>query len=252
VRPTRQGQCHLHRDTNMRVLLIKLPEDLSEYILLVLKVRWPDVTPVHAGNDEQAVQLLHRDKPGIAMLHLTEPDYGIGHDERFALIARIRAFSQVPLIVVGESENVMDKVKCLETGADEWVYPSFVPMEFIAKVNAILRRCSPERQGVSSIWDGRLSIDHAARRVYVSGKTVELTPIQYEILSHLVKNAGRVCTSEELLRHVWGPTYGDERELLKLSVHRLRSRIEEDPSNPELIINERGIGYVIRAPASVR
>jgi len=76
---------------------------------------------------------------------------------------------------------------------------------------------------------------------------VKLTPIQYKLLCHLIKNRGRVCSTAELLQHVWGPNYSDDRELLKLSVYRLRSRIEEDPSNPEIISNERGIGYVIKA-----
>jgi len=138
-------------------------------------------------------------------------------------------------------------VKALDIGADDWVSPFFVPMEFIAKVNAILRRHSPNNHLASFVLHGKLSIDYDTRQVCISGKPVRLTPIQYKLLCHLIKNQGRVCSANELLQHVWGPNYCDDRELLKLGVYRLRSRIEEDPSNPEIIFNERGIGYVIKA-----
>jgi len=234
----------------MKVLLVKLPEELSKYIPLVLRVRWPNLSLFHADEAREAVQLIHSEQPYIALLHLPERSEGSSPEDCFDLITQIRSFSNVPLIVVGQSDDVTDMVKALEMGADDWISPSFSPMEFIAKVNALLRRCSPHKHGVSFFLDGRLSINYAARQVQISGKSVKLTPIQYKLLCHLVENQGRVCTSTELLQHVWGPNYGDERELLKLSVYRLRSKIEEDPSNPEILFNERGIGYVIRASAS--
>jgi DNA-binding response OmpR family regulator len=181
------------------------------------------------------------------MFHISQQCLEAPPPNCFDLIGQIRSFSDVPLIVIGQSDDVLDKAKALDMGADDWVSPSFVPMEFIAKVNAILRRRSPNNHLSSSLVDGRLSIDYDAHQVRVSGRPVKLTPIQYRLLCHLVKNQGRVCSATELLQHVWGPNYSDDRELLKLSVYRLRSRIEEDPSNPEIISNERGIGYVIRA-----
>ena len=231
----------------MKVLLVNLPDSISSYILLVLRVRWPDVAPIHAQEAEEALGLLHAQQPDLAILHLPERADGSAPDDCFGLIEGIREFSEVPLIVVGETTDVMDKVKALETGADDWISASFVPMEFIAKVNALLRRCRLDNGGVSYLPDGSLSIDHSTRQVCVSGNPVKLTPIQFEILKHLVKHAGRVCTSNELLQHVWGPSYINEKEILKLSVHRLRSKIEKNPSAPEIILNERGIGYVIRA-----
>ena len=184
------------------------------------------------------------------MLHPPERTEGAPPPDYFDLISQIRSFSDVPLIVIGQSDDVMDKVKALEMGADDWVSPSFIPMEFIAKVNAILRRHSLNIHEVFSLLNGKLSINYATRQVLILGKPVKLTPIQYKLLCHLIKNQGRVCSSAELLQHVWGPNYSDDRELLKLSVYRLRSKIEEDPSNPEIIFNERGIGYIIRASGS--
>lgn len=231
----------------MKVLVVSYSQDLSQAISPILKVRWPDLTLVHATEARESLKLIHREQPDIVMFHLPGRSEGAPPLDCFDLISQIRSFSDVPIIVISQSDDVMDKVKALEMGADDWVSPSFIPMEFIAKVNAILRRCSPNNHDVSFSLSGKLSINYATRQVRISGKPVKLTPIQYKLLCHLIKNQGRVCSSAEILQHVWGPSYNDERELLKLSVYRLRSKIEEDPSNPEIIFNERGIGYVIRA-----
>ena len=234
----------------MKVLLVKLPEELYKYIPLVLRVRWPNLSLFHANEARETIQLIRSVQPHIAMLHPPERREGEPPLDHCDLISQIRSFSDVPIIVISRGDDVMDKVKALEMGADDWVSPSFIPMEFIAKVNAILRRCSLNNHQVFSFLDGKMSINYDNRQVRILGKIVKLTPIQYKLLCHLIKNQGRVCSSTELLQHVWGPNYGDDRELLKLSVYRLRSKIEEDPSNPEIIFNERGIGYVIRAYGS--
>jgi DNA-binding response OmpR family regulator len=235
---------------DIKVLLVKLPEETAEYITVVLKVRWPGLISFSTGEAGEAAELIRSEQPHLVMLYLPEQREASTPGDRFDLISHIRSFSDVPIIVIGSCADDMDRVHGLEMGADDWVSPSFLPMEFIARVNAILRRCFPDKQGVSSFLNGRLSIDYAARRVSVGGNPVKLTPIQYEILCHLVRNAGRVCSSSELLRHVWGPGYSDEKDILRLNVHRLRSKIEEDPSSPEIILSGRGGGYVVRASVS--
>jgi len=234
----------------MKVLVVSHSQDLSEAISSILKVRWPELRLVQANEARESLELIHREQPDIVMCHLPELREGAPAMNCFDLINQIHSFSGVPLIVISQIDDVMDKVKALEMGADDWVSPSFIPMEFIAKVNAILRRRYPDKRNVSFFLNDKLSINYATRQVRISGKTVKLTPIQYKLLCHLVENQGRVCSSVELLQNVWGPNYGDATELLKLSVYRLRSKIEEDPSNPEIIFNERGIGYVIRASGS--
>jgi len=233
----------------MNILVISYSQDLSQAISSILKVRWPGLHLVHTNEASESLELIHKEQPDIVMFHLSERSEEAPPPNCFDLISRMRSFSDVAIIVIGQSDDVMDKVKALDMGADDWISPSFIPMEFIAKVNAILRRRSPHDRDVSLFLNNKLCINYASRQVSISGKTVKLTPIQYKLLCHLVENQGRVCSSTELLQHVWGPNYSDERELLKLSVYRLRSKIEEDPSNPEIIFNERGIGYVIRASA---
>jgi len=231
----------------MRVLIVSCSQDLVQDISFILKVRWPELSLVHTDETGESLDLIHREQPDIVMFHLSQQHIEAPSTSCFDLINQIRNFSDVPLIVISQSDDVLDKVKALDMGADDWISPSFIPMEFIAKVNAILRRRSPNGRTAASFLYGKLSIDYATRQVCISGKPVKLTPIQYKLLCHLIKNQGRVCSTSELLHHVWGPNYSDDRELLKLSVYRLRSRIEEDPSNPEIIFNERGIGYVIKA-----
>ena len=231
----------------MKVLVVGCSQDLVQDISFILKVRWPDLCLVHADENGENLELIHREQPDIVLLHLSELCEEAPPPNCFDFISQIRGFSDVPLIVISQSDDVLGKVKALDMGADDWVSPSLVPMEFIAKVNAILRRCSSNNHTAAFFLHGKLSINYDTRQVSISGRPVKLTPIQYKLLCHLIKNRGRVCSTAELLQHVWGPNYGDDRELLKLSVYRLRSRIEEDPSNPEIIFNERGIGYVIKA-----
>lgn len=231
----------------MRVLVVSCSQDLVQDISLILKIRWPDLSLIHADEIGESLELIHREQPDIVMFHLSEQCLEAPPPNCFDIISQMRNFSDVPLIVISQSDDILDKVKALDMGADDWVSPSFVPMEFIAKVNAILRRRSHNNHLASFFLDGKLSVNYDTRQVCISGKPVKLTPIQYKLLCHLIKNQGRVCSTAELLQHVWGPSYSDDRELLKLGVYRLRSRIEEDPSNPEIIFNERGIGYVIKA-----
>ncbi len=230
----------------MKVLLLKLPQEQVKDILLLLKVRWSDLTPFCAEEATEALHIIHREQPHLAILHIPERNNGASPEECFELIGRIHASSALPLIILGRDHDITDKVRALEMGADDWVSAGFSPMEFIAKVGAILRRCSPHEQGVGSFLGGRLSIDYAARQVSILGRPVKLTPIQYKILCHLAENEGRVCTNTELLERIWGPGCRDARELLKLNIYRLRSRLRQDPSDPEIIFNERGTGYIIR------
>jgi DNA-binding response OmpR family regulator len=225
----------------MRVLLVADSGELAQTISLVLKVRWPELSLLQADDGRVSIDLIHREKPDLVMLHLDSRA-----KDGFDLISQIRAFSEVPLIVLSQKDDVMDKVRALEMGADEWIAPSSVPMEFIAKVNAILRRCSSlSNRPASSFLNGKLRIDYATRRVTVLGRPVKLTPIEYKILCQLVRNEGSVVSHSNLLQTVWGPNYGADPEFVKKYIHRLRSKVEEDPADPQMILTERGVGYIL-------
>ena len=119
-------------------------------------------------------------------------------------------------------------------------------MEFIAKVNALLRRCQSNIDSCSlSFLGGRLSIDPCKRQVTVSGKEVKLTPMEYKILLLLAHGEGRIVSKEDLVRTVWGPSYVAYSECLKKYIYRLRCKIEEDPAAPKILLTERGVGYFL-------
>ena len=223
----------------IKVLFVGDSEELVQAMSIILKVRWRDLSLIHATEARQATELIHREQPDIVMLQIdaSRPD-------DFDIIGQIRSFSEVPLIVLGQSKDVIDKVRALETGADDWIPPSS-PMEYIAKVNAVLRRCSPHGDSyTASFLCGKLTINYATHDVYVNGERVELTPIEYKILYQLVRNEGSVVGHTNLLNSVWGPNYGAAPEFLKKYIYRLRSKIEEDPADPKIICTKRGVGYI--------
>jgi two-component system KDP operon response regulator KdpE len=224
----------------MKALLVGGSDELSVTVSLILKVRWRELTLLRAAEPGEALELARREQPDIVMLHLDSPCVGC-----LDLIGQIRSFSRVPLIVLSENGNVVDKIRALETGADDWIAYDCMPMEFVAKVNAILRRCYPySNNHLSVFFNGKLSINYAAHEVCMLGKRVNLTPTEYKILYQLVRNEGSVVSCTDLLRSVWGSDYEGDPEFVKKYIYRLRCKLEEDPAKPQIIVTERGVGYL--------
>jgi len=231
----------------MRLLFVSGSEELSGTICLILKVRWRELSLVRATEASEALELVRKKQPDIVMLHLDPASA-----DHFALISQIRMFSNVSLIVLSKNASVVDKIRALEMGADDWIASDCIPMEFIARVSAILRRCYPHSDNhISSFFDGKLRINYATHEVCILGKQVKLAPIEYKLLHQLVRNEGSPVSRTNLLRSVWGADYEADPEFVRKHIHRLRSKIEKDPANPEIIVNERGAGYMyVRSPYS--
>lgn len=224
----------------MKVLVLADSRDLVETISVILKVRWPDLSMLQAIEAREGMDLIHREQPDIVMLHLDSA----ATVDCFDFISQIRSFSDVPLIILSQQDDVIDEVRALEMGADDWIVLSSVPMAFIARVNAILRRCSVQNnESTSSFLNGKLILNHGTHEVLVEGKVVKLTPIEYKIACQLVKNGGGVVSRATLLHSAWGPDYRADPEFLKKYIYRLRAKIEHDPAHPKLILTERGVGY---------
>ena len=224
----------------MKAVCVGETSGLWQTIALILRVRWRDLTMLQSTEAREGIELIYREEPDTVIVH---------HDpaatlDCFDFISEVRSFSDIPLIVISQSNDVTDKVRALEMGADDWVTPSTLPMEFIAEVNAILRRCSPhDNELTSSFLNGKLTINHATHEVFVYGKDVKLTPIEYKIICQLVKSDGGVVSRSTLLHSGWGPDYRAAPEFLKKYIYRLRAKMEQDPAHPELIVTERGVGY---------
>ncbi len=226
----------------MKALCVGESGGLWQTITLILKVRWSDLSTLHATEARESLELIYREQPDVVMLHFDSAAIVDCVD----FISQVRSFSDVPIIIFSQSDDVADKIMALEMGADDWVTPSTMPMELIAEVNAILRRrSSSHNKSTSSFLDGMLTIDYDTHEIFVRTKPVKLTPIEYKLICQLVKNEGNVVSSETLLHCGWGPDYRSAPEFLKKYIHRLRCKVEEDPAAPKVILTERGMGYRI-------
>jgi len=180
-------------------------------------------------------------QPDLVVLDIMMPDM-----DGWTVCERLRELSDVPIIFVTAIGKEADVVRGLEMGADDYLVKPFSPRELVARIEAVLRRGT--RNGGAAIEgrtyeNGPLSVNLENRQVKLSGELVELTPIEFKLLSTFIRNEDKVLTHRFLLSQVWGSAYEEERQYLKLYVWYLRQKIEEDPSDPRLILTERGVGY---------
>lgn len=198
-----------------------------------------------AENGESALQLAVTEDPDLVLLDIRMPDM-----DGYQVCRRIREFSTVPIIMLTALAEDADKVKGLEIGADDYITKPFSRDELLARVQAVLRRIELSQQSdPRPVFEaGELRVDFTQRHVFLSGRRVNLTPIEYRLLSEFVRYPGRVLVSEHLLEQVWGLGHEGENRLLRQAIHRLRKKIEPDPFSPRYIQNEPGIGYFFESP----
>jgi DNA-binding response OmpR family regulator len=223
---------------NRRILVVDDEERMVRFIRLNLEHDGFRVSEAFRGS--QAIDKLRSVLPDLILLDVMLPDL-----DGFEILKMIREISSVPVIMLTAKGEEDDRVRGLELGADDYVTKPFSPRELVSRVRAVLRRT--EASGGSSHGlievDGRLKLDFDRHEVWVDGKLVNLRPTEYRLLYHLVQNAGWVISHDQLLANVWGYEYRDEPHYVRLYINYLRKKIEKDPSNPEYILTERGIGY---------
>ncbi len=197
---------------------------------------------VTAADGYQALQVLYREKPNLVILDIMMP-----HMDGLEALRRIRELSNVPVVILSAKSEEDDKVLAFEEGADDYVVKPFGKREFLARVNALLRRSALRPQegfeGVLSACGGDIVIEAEARHVAVRGTRVKLTPREYDLLHLLALNAGAVLPHETIIRRVWGYDYEGNIDNLKLYVWYLRRKIEPVPKQPRYLLSERGVGY---------
>jgi two-component system KDP operon response regulator KdpE len=193
---------------------------------------------IEAANALEALNAKSIDKPDLILLDLGLPDR-----DGLELIGALRAEPHLALIVLSARDQTEQKVAALDLGADDYVTKPFDTEELLARVRASLRQrlaSEAERQVVEL---GAVTVDLLARNVTRDGAEVHLTPKEWDLLAELAKHPGRVLTHETLLRSVWGPAHVGQTEYLRVAIRALRQKLEAQPSQPALIINEPGVGY---------
>jgi two-component system, OmpR family, KDP operon response regulator KdpE len=176
-------------------------------------------------------------RPDVVVLDLGLPDL-----DGLEVLRRLREWSIVPVVVLTVRDDEAEKVTVLDAGADDYVTKPFSTVELLARLRAAQRRARPAEE--SAVFTrGELTVDLVARRVTRSGAELKLTATEYALLRLFVRHTGRVLTHRQILREVWGPASEEHRQYLRVYVTHLRAKIERDPSHPELIQTETGIGY---------
>ncbi|WP_119066575.1 winged helix-turn-helix domain-containing protein [Aggregatilinea lenta] len=182
-----------------------------------------------------------------ACLFIINPDFEVLEINGLDIVRKIRERSNAPIIVLSAVGSEDLKIQAMDLGADDYLVMPFGMGEFLARVRVALRRWSSQTSAITQenriILSGKLIINPDTRQVIINGETIHLTPLEYDLLYYLAKNQGRVIAHRELLREIWGPEYGDEREYLRVFVSQIRKKVEEDPARPAYILTEPRIGY---------
>ncbi len=195
---------------------------------------------VEAENGRDAIAEAGARNPDIVLLDLGLPDM-----DGVEVAKRIREISQAAIIVLSARGQERDKVDALDAGADDYLTKPFGLSELLARMRVARRHLEgrSDERGPPVFTNGPLRVDEAARRVFVSDAEVHLTPIEYKLLVGLVRNAGRVVTHQQLLKHAWGPKFATQRQYLHVYMGHLRAKIEAQPTRPKLLLTEPGVGY---------
>jgi two-component system KDP operon response regulator KdpE len=221
-----------------RVLVVDDEAPLVRALAINLRARGFEVETAPDGTT--ALELVAKVRPDVVVLDLGLPDL-----DGLEVLAGIRGWSPVPVVVLSARTTGDEKVDALDAGADDYVTKPFDLNELVARVRAAARRGALSGSGEAPhvVDVGAFSVDLAAGRVLRDGAPVRLTPTEYHLLEVLVRNAGRLVPQQQLLREVWGPGYERETHYLRVYVAQLRRKLEPDPARPRHLVTEPGLGY---------
>jgi two-component system, OmpR family, response regulator MtrA len=217
-----------------RVLVVDDDPSLAEMLTIVLRGEGFD--PLVCNTGDQALSAFRRHQPDIVLLDLMLPGMD-GVDVCKAL----RAESGVPIVMLTAKTDTIDIVLGLESGADDYVVKPFKPKELVARIRARLRRFDDPAPELITVRD--LTIDVAGHSVKRGGEVLTLTPLEFDLLLCLARKPWQVFSREVLLEQVWGYRHAADTRLVNVHVQRLRSKVEHDPENPEIVVTVRGVGY---------
>jgi two-component system response regulator MtrA len=217
-----------------RVLVVDDDQALAERLGIVL--RGEGYAPIHCADGEAALETFRTTQPDLVLLDVMLP--GVDGIE---VCRRLRAESGVPIVMLTAKGDTIDVVVGLESGADDYIVKPFKPKELVARVRARVRRNDVGNDEGLTIGD--VAIDVAGHSVTRDGDPINLTPLEFDLLVCLARKPWQVFTREVLLEQVWGYRHSADTRLVNVHVQRLRSKVEHDPENPEVVVTVRGVGY---------
>jgi len=223
-----------------RVLIVDDDPRIVKFLEVKLKASGYGVLTADSG--VQALEQVEAQEPDLVVLDLLMPK-----KDGFETLRELRASNSVPVIILSAKEAETDKIKGLKLGADDYLAKPFSPDELVARIEAVRRRMvsTQDRKVVESVTLGRMSINLNKHAVTVNKKEIQLTRIEWLLLSELARNAGKLMTYGELLTKIWGPEYRDDVQILRTWISRLRQKIERDPDQPAIIRTIPKTGYMI-------
>lgn len=221
---------------NAKILIVDDEPQIRRFLKASLNAHGYGV--VEAEDANAAIRAATVDKPDLMVLDLGLPDLD-GMD----VIARVREWSTMPIIVLSVRSDESDKVEALDRGANDYITKPFGMAELMARMRAALRQVGPAGSDDPVLKTERVEIDLAKRLVSVEGQPVRLSRKEYDLLRALAAHPGKVITHQQLLRDIWGEAYIEETQYLRVYVGQLRQKLEADPSRPRLIVTEPGVGY---------
>jgi len=199
---------------------------------------------IEAETAEQGLVQAAARNPDLVLLDLGLPDL-----DGLVVTERLRQWTQTPIIVISARGQEPDKIKALDAGADDYLTKPFGVGELLARIRVALRHAAKTDEGEAQFSLGDLKVDLVRRQVLLRDVEVHLTPNEYRLLTTLIKHAGRVLTHRQLLREVWGPNASEQTQYLRVYMGQLRHKLERDPSRPQYLLTEPGVGYRLRSPS---
>lgn len=222
------------------ILLIEDEPEIRRFLRTTL--------PAHGFRFHEAVT----GRDGLAEAKARNPDLilldlGLPDVEGNEVIRQIREWTTTPIIVLSARDQEHAKVSALDLGADDYVTKPFGLNELLARIRTALRHASRTSESAESVFTlGDLKVDLGRRQVFVSEKEIHLTPIEYKLLTTLIRYAGKVLTHRQLLKEVWGPLHMEEGHYLRVYMRQLRNKLEKNPAHPRYLLTELGVGYRLR------
>jgi two-component system KDP operon response regulator KdpE len=226
-------------DNGQRVLVVDDENSIRRYLRAALSAQ--GFTVHEAASGEEALNAVLDSRPDIIILDLGLPDV-----DGIEVTRRLREWSQTPIIILSVREAENDKIAALDAGADDYLTKPFGTGELMARMRVVMRRLSFNTDEPVLQVEG-VRMDLSRRLVTVDEQEISLTPTEYDILRLLMQNAGKVLTHRQLLTQVWGTAYESEMHILRVNISNLRRKIEPDPSRPQYLVTEPGVGYRLRA-----